>query len=101
MQGLLPEKVRRRHLKYLAFPGRYLDLAEARDTFLARLAIFETDAKLRDVLDFAQIRNLLAQFPSPDAVREDMARGDDPQGREAMIAVSRALELASYIQQHG
>ena len=95
MQDLLPEKVRRRHLKYQPFPGRFLDLAEARDTFLARLTALEADANLRGVLDFAQLRKLLAQFPSPDAARDAMARGEDPQGREAMIAVSRILELAT------
>jgi hypothetical protein len=101
MQGVLPEKVRRRHRTYQPFPGRYIDLAEARDVFLARLTALEGDANVRGILDFGQLRKLVAQFPSPDAVRDDMARGDEPQAREAMIAVSRALELAAYLQQHG
>jgi asparagine synthase (glutamine-hydrolysing) len=101
MQGVLPEKVRRRHQKYAPFPSRYIDLAEARDTFLARLTVLEADANVRGVLDVEQLRKLLARIPSADTVREDMARGDDPQGCDTLLAVSRALELAAYLQQHG
>lgn len=101
MKDVLPEKVRTRHLKYQPFPSRYIDLAEARDVFHARLKAFERDDRVRGVLDLDALEALIAQFPSPDAVREAMARGDAPPSGEILVAAGWAMELAAAIAQHG
>lgn len=100
MRDVLPQKVRNRHRKDVSFPGRYIDLAEARDALLARISGFETDTRLAEVLDFAKLKALVAQFPPAEAARDSLAGGTDPKGRDVMIAGSRAVELAAYLQQH-
>lgn len=101
MRDVLPEIVARRHRKYVAFPGRELDLAEARDSFAVRLDAYENDAAVARVMDLEQVRRLVAQLPSPSVVRDAIANGTPPPDRDIMLAVVRAMELAEYLQQHG
>ncbi|MBL6938496.1 MAG: hypothetical protein ISS15_02760 [Alphaproteobacteria bacterium] len=101
MQDVLPEKVRARHQKYVPFPGRFVDLTDARDDLLARITTLEADENVRGILDLGQLRTLVTRFPSPNDVRQEMAGDGDPKEREMLIAADCALELATYLQQHG
>jgi asparagine synthase (glutamine-hydrolysing) len=101
MQDVLPEEVRLRHQKYRPFPGRSLDLVDAREALLARIAALADDARVRRLFDVEQLRELAERLPAADQLRREMADHDDAEADDALIAVSRLLDLASYLQQHG
>jgi len=101
MRGVLPEKLRNRHSKDEPFPGRNIDVANARETFLARLAAYRADPNVRAAIDLDRLEQLIARLPDAGAVRDEMARGGDPSDRDIMFAVTQAMALASYLHEHG
>ncbi|MEJ0043196.1 MAG: asparagine synthase-related protein [Rhizomicrobium sp.] len=101
MAGVLPERVRWRHEKYMPFPGIVADLAEGKSAFLSRIDAYEKCERVRRTLDLARLRKLVNRFPSFDGVREDMARGRGPAAMGSMAVVMRAMRVAAYIEQHG
>jgi len=101
MAGVLPERVRLRHHKYAAFPSNPIILAGKKDEYMARIEIHERNAQMRRLIDFAHLRRLAEDFPSPEGAREEMRGGDDPEARASMAALARALTAAAYLDQHG
>jgi hypothetical protein len=78
-----------------------IDIAESKDVFLAQIEAYEANERVRRVFDFAQVRRLVAMFPSPEQVREEMRGNDNPKATAAMITVAQMLATAAYIDQHG
>jgi asparagine synthase (glutamine-hydrolysing) len=100
MQDVLPDKVRSRHQKYRPFPGRSLDIVDAREALLARIESLASDERVRRILDVEQLRALAERIPDAGRLRRDLDVDGDTGADGILIAVSRILELASYLQQH-
>lgn len=101
MADVLPQRVRLRHQKYMPFPGHMIDLAESKDEFTARIDAYEKIERMRRLIDFAHLRRLVEDFPSPDRAREEMSGNENPKAAASMIAVAHALGAAAYLEQHG
>jgi asparagine synthase (glutamine-hydrolysing) len=101
MVDVLPERVRLRHQKYTPFPSGMLVLAEQKEELIAKIGAYEKNEHVRRVIDFAYLRRLLEKFPSADQAREEMRGNDNPKAAASMIAVSHALGIAAYLEQHG
>lgn len=101
MKGILPEKIRWRHHKYMAFPSSLIDLADNKDGFAARIDANAGNEGFCRLFDVARLRNLLDDFPSPEDIRKEMRGNDTPVTAGSMAAVAQALQGASYLEQHG
>jgi len=101
MVGVLPEKIRWRHQKYMAFPGTLVDMADNKDQFAARIDANAAHESFGRLFDAAQLRILLSNFPSPEDVRREMRGNDTPVAAGSMAAVAQAMQAASYLEQHG
>jgi asparagine synthase (glutamine-hydrolysing) len=101
MADVLPASVRLRHEKYQPFPSGMLDLAESKEKCLAQIDAYGKNESVRRMLDLAQLRRLVEEFPSPERVREEMSRGDNPTAAVSLLAAASALAAAAYLEQHG
>jgi asparagine synthase (glutamine-hydrolysing) len=100
MVGVLPERVRLRHLKYRRFPSRMLDVAERKNEFLSMIDTYEQSESVRRVIDLPLLRRQVEAFPPPECLREEMRVGN-PLPRVAMGVALNTLAAAEYLLQHG
>jgi asparagine synthase (glutamine-hydrolysing) len=101
MTDVLPASVRLRHQKYQPFPSGMIDLAESKDELLAQIDAYEKNERVRRMIDLAHLRRLVEAFPSPERVRDEMRKGDNPTAAPSLIAAAHALAAAAYLEQHG
>jgi asparagine synthase (glutamine-hydrolysing) len=101
MLGVLPERVRLRHHKYMPFPGALIEFADHKDALLAKVDAYERNESVRRVIDLDAVRRLIETFPSPEQIREEMRNGKNPAAAPAMIVAGQALAAAEYLIQHG
>lgn len=101
MVGVLPDKVRLRHEKFMPFPGMLLDLADGKADFAAQIAQLEKNPAVSRVIDFARLRRHLEKFPTPERAREEMRNLQNPAATAFMVSVVQALKLAAYLERHG
>ena len=101
MTGVLPERVRLRHQKYIPFPSAFLMWAERKDEFIAQINAVQKNDHVRRLLDLEHLHKTVDAFPSADRVRLDLSNDENPDAAAAMIAVASALRTAAYLEQHG
>jgi asparagine synthase (glutamine-hydrolysing) len=101
MTGVLPERVRLRHQKYMPFPSAFLMWAERKDEFIAQLNAIEKSDHVRRLLDIEHLHKTVEAFPSAEQVRLDLSNDENPDAAAAMIAVASAMRAAAYLEQHG
>jgi asparagine synthase (glutamine-hydrolysing) len=101
MTGVLPERVRLRHQKYMPFPSAFLLWAERKEELISQIAAFEKNKRVGRLLDLAHLRKLVEAFPSTDQVRANLGNNENPDASASMIAVAHALSAAAYLEQHG
>lgn len=101
MIGVLPDRVRLRHIKLQQFPSRGVDIAASKQVLLVKIDAFETIAAVRDTIDLALLRREIEAFPSPERYYEYARQGQLPPEAPRMLAVIHALTTAAYIAEHG
>jgi len=101
MTGVLPERVRLRHQKYMPFPSAFLMWAERKGEFIAQINAIQKSDRVRRLLDLEHLRKTVESFPSADHVRLDLSNDENPDAAAAMVAVASALRTAAYLEQHG
>ena len=101
MVDVLPDSVRLRHEKYQPFPSQVLDVAQAKNEFLTRIDVYSQNESVRRTIDIALLRRQVEAFPSPECLRQDMRRGNNPTLATMMANALRTLTAAEYLLQHG
>ena len=101
MTGVLPERVRLRHQKYMPFPSTFLMWAERKNEFIAQINALEKNDRVGRLLDLAHLRKTVEAFPTSEQVRDDLRNNENPDASAAMIAVAQALIAGAYLEQHG
>jgi asparagine synthase (glutamine-hydrolysing) len=98
--GVLPDRVRIRHQKYVPFPSSLLDLAEHKDELLARVDAYAKDRRVNRLIDVDQLRRDVEAYPDPPQLCDRLRRDGNITPEVGMIVVVRMLMSAAYLAQH-
>jgi len=94
MRDVLPDKIRRRHTKFMPLPGVLHDVAEKKGEFLAQLGELEKNDNVHSLIDLEQMRKLVSALPPPRNEFDAVEIGN-------ILGALQAMKVATYLVQHG